>query len=240
MDETATDSGRRTTVTAAVGLGLLVLVLVVGFAAKGSGWSAVDLGLDRAARSVRSPSATPLLLALTAAAAEVVGLASLAVGVVVLVLRRRRVEALRLVAMAGASWILAIVVKDVVDRPRPPASLWLLRPDPTGSFPSGHDTTATVIVVVVMMMLAGTGAVRGWLTAAAIVFALAVGVSRVYLGDHYPTDVLGSYLAVAAASLLVRAAFEVAPVHRWVARVVRQPPLHEAPGRHGVPAVSPD
>lgn len=228
MTVSRADAGNRVKWIAVTGGVLLVLLLVVGFAARGSGWTAADLGIDRAARGFRTGLATSVSLSLTAAASEVLGIAALVVGVVVLVLRRMRVEALRLLVMAGASWVLAIAVKDVVDRPRPPASLWLLKPDPTGSFPSGHDTTASVMVLVVAAILVGTGAVRVCLTAVAVAFALAVGVSRVYLGDHYPTDVLGSYLAVAAAAMLVWAVFELAPVRRSVSRLVRQPAA--APG----------
>lgn len=216
-------AGNRAKRIAVTGGVLLVLLVVLGFAARGSSWTAVDLGIDRAARGLRTGLATSVSLSLTAAASEMLGIAALLVGVVVLVLRRMRVEALRLLVMAGASWVLAIAVKDLVDRPRPPASLWLLKPDPTGSFPSGHDTTASVMVLVVAAILVGTGAVRVCLTAVAVAFALAVGVSRVYLGDHYPTDVLGSYLAVAAAAMLVWAVFELVPVRRLATRLVRGP-----------------
>jgi hypothetical protein len=145
--------------------------------------------------------------------------AALVVGLVVLVVRGRRLAATRLLVTAGAAWSLALVLKSVVDRPRPPASLWVQPPDNTGSFPSGHDTTATLLLVIVVSVLVGTGTLRRWAAAVAVVFALAVGFGRVYLGDHYPTDILGSYLTVAAVVLLVLAFLDLAPVRRRLAAV---------------------
>jgi undecaprenyl-diphosphatase len=151
---------------------------------------------------------------LTDAAAEAAGLALLAAGIIVLLARRRRRDAARLLLAGGTAWTLALVVKHVISRPRPPASLWLVRPDASGSFPSGHDTTATLLIVIAFMTLAGTGRLRVAGTALAAAFALAVGASRIYLGDHYPTDVLGSYLTVAAAVLLVSAFTDLPAVRR--------------------------
>ncbi|MDQ1512629.1 MAG: hypothetical protein QOC59_471, partial [Microbacteriaceae bacterium] len=125
---------------------------------------------------------------------------------------------------AGSSWALALAVKALVHRPRPPASLWVVRPDPTGSFPSGHDTTASIVVLIALVLGARLAPrLRIPLVAAAAAFALAVGASRIYLGDHYPTDVLGSYLVVAAASMLVWAATDLPGVRRSAARLLRSP-----------------
>jgi undecaprenyl-diphosphatase len=212
-----------TRATAIGGLVALVALLVLGGFALTTQLTHDDLAIDQAARGLRSPSATPVFLGLTGAAQEAVGLIALAVGLIILWLRRRRYDAARLLLMAGASWVLAVVVKYGFDRPRPPATLWLLRPDATGSFPSGHDTTATVMIVIVAMVLVGTGAWRVAGTTLAVLFALAVGVSRVYLGDHYPTDVLGSYLTVTAATLLVKTVTDLPRVRHLGARLLRVP-----------------
>ncbi len=221
-----------TRMKAAAGLALLAAVLILGWVALTSQVTHDDLRVDLAVRPLRFHAATTVFTGLTDAAAEAAGLAALAAGIIVLLARRRRWNAARLALTGGAAWTLALAVKHIISRPRPPASLWLVRPDATGSFPSGHDTTATLVIVIAFMALAGTGRLRIAGTALAAVFALAVGASRVYLGDHYPTDVLGSYLTVAAAALLVSAATDLPSVRRLAARLLRSPAIAPAPARH--------
>ncbi|MEU8761384.1 phosphatase PAP2 family protein [Streptomyces sp. NPDC048659] len=88
-------------------------------------------------------------------------------------------------------------LKAAVDRPRP---VW---PDPVdsanySSFPSGHVMTATVTCGLLLWVLAlhWTETRRGWgtLTGAALVSVVGVGWTRVYLGVHWPSDVLGGWL----------------------------------------------
>lgn len=210
-------------VKALLGLIVLLALIALGLLARTAGVTHDDLRLDELARQARFPLATGLFLALTTAASEIVGIAALAAGVVVLLVQRRRWDAFRLVAMAGSAWVLALVVKVLVARPRPPASLWALTPDASGSFPSGHDTTACVVVLVVLMVFTGTTRTRILATAAAVVFAVAVGASRVYLGDHYPTDVLGSWLTATSAAMLVWAVTDLPPIRRVAWSVLRDP-----------------
>jgi membrane-associated phospholipid phosphatase len=206
----------------------LLATLLLGLLARTAPVTRRDLHIDRLAQQIRFPAGTDFFLALTGAASELVGIAVLLAGLIALLIRRRRWDALRLLVAAGTSWTLAIGVKDLVGRPRPPASLWALTPDASGSFPSGHDTTACVVIVVAVMTLRGTGRARIWVTGAAVLFAVAVGASRVYLGDHYPTDVLGSWLVVATASTAVWAASGIPVVRRAAQAVVRDPRLHVA------------
>jgi membrane-associated phospholipid phosphatase len=212
-----------------VAVNLLLAVLLLGLLARTAPVTRRDLHIDRLAQQVRFPVATDVFLALTGAASEVVGIAALLVGVVALLVRRRRWDAARLAAMAGTSWVLAIGVKSLVGRPRPPASLWALTPDSSGSFPSGHDTTACVVIVVALMAFQGARRARAFAVAAAVVFAIAVGVSRVYLGDHYPTDVIGSWLVVAAATTSVWAMCDLPAVRRLARAVLRDPRLELEP-----------
>lgn len=91
------------------------------------------------------------------------------------------------------------VLKSTFDRPRPE----LFRIDtphaqPTSaSFPSGHATAAMALFLIVAYLLSQLGG-RGWFRVVSIGFAaaliLAIGVSRVYLGVHYPSDVIAGFL----------------------------------------------
>ncbi|MEY9874759.1 membrane-associated phospholipid phosphatase [Streptacidiphilus sp. MAP12-33] len=215
----APDGGLRPGPPALAGFTVLGTLLVLAALVHVAGMTRLDLRIDRAVAPWRTAGTTDAFRWLTDASAEVVGVAALVLGIGVLVLRGRRLAATRLLVTAGAAWTLALVLKAVVDRPRPPASLWVQPPDNSGSFPSGHDTTATLLLVIVVSALAGTGRLRRVGAVAGVLFALAVGFGRVYLGDHYPTDILGSYLTVAAVVLLVLAVFALAPVRRWLAAI---------------------
>ena len=215
-----------TRVKALLSLISLLALLILGILAKTRVVTRHDLHLDRTVAGIRFPIATDAALGLTASAGELVGVAVLLVGLAVLVVRRRRWDAARLAAAVGGAWALGIVMKSLIDRGRPPASIWLLAPDSSAGFPSGHDTTACAMILVAFLVLRGTGRIRVAAVLAATVFAIAVGASRIYLGDHYPTDVLGSWLTVTTAALVVWTLADLGVVKRLSAVVLRDPVPH--------------
>jgi undecaprenyl-diphosphatase len=83
---------------------VLLATLLLGLLARTAPVTRRDLRIDRLAQQVRLPAGTDLLLALTDAASEIVGIAVLVTGVIGLLVRRRRWDALRLLAAAGGSW----------------------------------------------------------------------------------------------------------------------------------------
>ena len=88
------------------------------------------------------------------------------------------------------------VLKELVNRPRPDHVL-LMPPPESLAFPSGHSAYAMVLCGLSIYM---TGrfvtpvSLKRFLQAAMIVLILAMGASRVYLGVHWPSDVVGGYL----------------------------------------------
>jgi len=104
---------------------------------------------------------------------------------------------------AGGAWALAHVAKAVADRPRPYEVIAdaVLRQQPAHgtSFPSSHTAVTVAVVIALLPFLPRALAV------VAIAYAVLVGWSRVYLGVHYPLDVLGGAgigMAVGGAVLL--------------------------------------
>ena len=91
---------------------------------------------------------------------------------------------------AGLAWVLAHVAKAVADRPRPYEVITdtVLRQQPAHgtSFPSSHTAVTLAVAIALVPFLARP------LAAAGIGYAVLTGWSRVYLGVHYPLDVLGA------------------------------------------------
>ncbi len=123
-------------------------------------------------------------------------LVPIGVGLVIalLVLHRRRLAAIYGVTLAAASaW--TYLVKITIARERPPGSLVVA---PGFSFPSGHSLNSTVTYGLIALLIWRTR----WPAWLRIALAIAlgaliglIGLSRIALGAHYPSDVLGGWLA---------------------------------------------
>jgi membrane-associated phospholipid phosphatase len=151
----------------------------------------------------RSAGWTAFAKALSIAGQLAILIAACAAAAVWLCVRRRFADIVTLaLAVAGAK-IISDAVKVLVDRPRPPI-VHLVRVT-SASFPSGHATqTAAIVPVLALVLTAGTaGAYRRLALAGAILFVIAVGWSRVYLGVHYASDVVAGWLLGGAWALVV-------------------------------------
>jgi undecaprenyl-diphosphatase len=134
---------------------------------------------------------------------------------------------------AGLAWALAHVAKAIADRPRPYEVLAgaVLRQDPAHgtSFPSSHTAVTVAVVIALVPFLARP------LAAAGIGYAVLVGWSRVYLGVHYPLDVLGGAgIGLAAGGVILLA------LGMLLRRAGRAENLQDAATGRGPPGPAPD
>jgi undecaprenyl-diphosphatase len=111
---------------------------------------------------------------------------------------RRRIEALLLTGAMVGEGFWDDVVKFAVRRPRP--HLFPRAAIHSFSFPSGHAfATLCLLVIVVVLIWRHLPGLLRWLTlTVALLLAFGIGASRVYLGVHYPSDVIGGWFAAGA------------------------------------------
>ena len=117
-----------------------------------------------------------------------------------LILLKRRAYALFLFGVTLSAALVNTGLKEIVDRTRPPAMLAAVSLPHSASFPSGHAviglTLGGALAIIVIMEF---GLARGIGPAALLVaFGALIGVSRVYLGVHWLSDVLGGWLLALA------------------------------------------
>jgi membrane-associated phospholipid phosphatase len=182
-------------------LGLLLVVLPValglGVAAARFDYFSVDLWLTRFIQQINLPGWRALLIAVSWPGYGYYGLA-VTLGAAALLFRRQRIEAICLVASAAGGWIINNALKIVVDRPRPIAELVAIYLEhQTRSFPSGHVLSYVALYGFIFYLVYVRAPRTLWrrvLLALCGVLVGLVGLSRVYLGAHWASDVLGGYL----------------------------------------------
>lgn len=142
--------------------------------------------------SISSPAMDQsMLLVTTLGSPTAVVIAASVVAAAYLRARRWRAFTLILASIVGAG-LLESVLKMVFARQRP--ELWgLLVHEPTYSFPSGHAAMSMALVAA-LVLIAWQTKWRWYVICGGTVFTLLVGFSRMYLGVHYPTDVLAGWV----------------------------------------------
>jgi undecaprenyl-diphosphatase len=127
--------------------------------------------------------------------AAVLGLAVVGVAVFLLLQGAWRIAVFVVVAASGG-WLLNHLLKALFGRARPDI-VPHLREVMTLSFPSGHAMTSAAVYLTLgalLMRIAKRRLTKFYCMGAAMLLTALVGASRVYLGVHYPTDVLAGWL----------------------------------------------
>lgn len=139
------------------------------------------------------------------------------IAVVAIALAMRRWADAAFLAVSTLAPVVNLGLKELVGRPRPDMDLWLVME--TGfSFPSGHSVFAASFLGALIWMIGRPGTLDGRPTtrratqAVLLLLILAVGFSRVYLGVHWPSDVIAGFLFGSLYLLLL------VSVRRWLGR----------------------
>lgn len=130
-------------------------------------------------------------------------LVSLIAVIFALLAKRPRFAALIASCALGTSLLMALL-KGLYNRPRPTVVTQL---DPPGglSFPSGHSMISMALYMTLAVLISHTlreRRLRRYVIGVGLFLALLIGVSRMYLGVHYPTDVLAGWTAGGAWALI--------------------------------------
>lgn len=155
-------------------------------------------------------AATPLAIVFTESGRlpALVGIGVVAL-IVAIVVPRWRARALFAIVMNLVAWRVSDVCKDIFERPRPPQ--WVWHQETSFSFSSGHATDAVVVYGLWALFLWKSEIPQPWRGILATVLALwglGVSWSRLALGVHYASDVIGGWLLGAGLLALAFAVYD--------------------------------
>jgi undecaprenyl-diphosphatase len=209
-------SGRRAS-AAILGVGFVVCGAFAALAgevydavSEADGIAVLDQPALHAALSVRTPGLSRAVTWFTDLGGPIPMTLMVTVVALVFAVLRRSLEPLVLTAVTAAGSVaMTVIAKAAVGRTRPPFVDAVPPFESSFSFPSGHSLNSMALAGV-LAYLAVTQSARWWARVAALTvagaFAVAMGLSRVYLGHHWFTDVLGAWaLALAWLTVVVTA-----------------------------------
>lgn len=183
-------------------LGFPAFILLTWWVHHIDGPAGFDEALLAAAVQLRTAPLTTVATVVTALGSTI-GVIVAAILAALLLLWRTRRLLLPLILTIAVVETAAVVflTKELIARDRPP-TYWLIgAPAGDPAFPSGHTTNGSVVYVLSAIYLATTLThrwSRALLVAAGMLTGIAIGLSRIYLGYHWATDVLGGWLLATA------------------------------------------
>jgi len=190
------------------------------------GTQAFDESILRWMSAHHSKALTSTMLEITTLGTGTVLLMIVCVAALFLTLTKHKYSALLLLVATGGGLLLDMVLKLQFNRPRPHVFIWGTQAFGS-SFPSGHAMGATVTYSTVAYLAARLHrrSWARWLTMLmALVVIFLIGVSRMYLGVHYPSDVLAGAIMGLAWAAFCMATLEA--IQRFAER--RAPELKQA------------
>jgi membrane-associated phospholipid phosphatase len=220
---------RATAAIVSAAAGLTFALLTIRVARQGPAVPRVDEHIHSWVISHRGPGSVTFARTVTWGGVTTVALPALVLAGAVAArggrdIKRRLQSGLLLACVAGAGAYVAARINAFAGRGRPPVADWAGAAGGS-AFPSGHTTTAALFAALGAWAIAArvhAGWPRRALWAGAVVYAAAVGWSRVWLAVHWPTDVIGGWLyglAWFAGSIVVILTLRRRSVDRRAARL---------------------
>jgi undecaprenyl-diphosphatase len=180
---------------------LFTLTLALGYLGKTFGSPGPDLALDQLLIPARNPVLTGLFLAVNGIFSPLGNVIILVLGCLLLMILKKPLTAIAFGSLVLVGWLSSEPGKMAILRLRPPADATqaLIAEAGHDSFPSGHTAFAAALAWGAILVLAHTRHQRRVTAVAGAVLVMVVAYSRLYLGVHYPSDVLGAVLISTAA-----------------------------------------
>lgn len=187
-------------------LGVLAAVILglADGAVEHNGLAAMDPVIWEWAVTHRTPALTTVAIVITELGSTLSMGVIATITVVVLWIRGRRGNAVLVAVVSAGAGLLVMVGKATVGRQRPPEEFRLVV-ETNESFPSGHALASAAIVGVLLVVFVPMIRSTAWRAAAiggGMLFVLAIGWSRIYLGVHWATDVIAGWVTGVAWLLL--------------------------------------
>lgn len=194
-----------------------VAVLAIGVA-YGARFVSLDLAVVRTLHAHAFSNLTAATLDASALGGTTVALPLTAIVATALLVRRHWHASLALILSVVATQAIVDLIKGMVERSRPPANA--AQVEAAGyAFPSAHAATSVALygLLALVAITHLQGAARRWACGALLGVIALIGVTRIYLGAHYPTDVLAGWLVGSVVALAMWRAAEA------LRRVVERP-----------------
>jgi undecaprenyl-diphosphatase len=205
---------------------VVLFMLTVVLISRSVGVAEFDEDVTASMSTLRHPVLTSIAQIITDLGSyRPVAVVSFVLAVVVGYRTRRLLEPVVLLAAVEVGTSLVELLKVATGRARPPTEGVLGAPVFDYSFPSGHTASGTVLYVLAALLLALTetqNSTRRLLIVAGSVVGCLIGWSRVYLGYHWFTDVVGAWLLAAAVTSIAMAFVSANQRPDW------DPPLRDA------------
>ncbi len=187
-----TDVCKKRTLLVSVFVTAVLLFAILAVIVGSGVTNALDSSILLAINSLSSPWLNTFFVAFT----ELGGVIVISVVAIILTLlfltKRNYIRALLIALGIGGVAAMNLLLKSIFERARPDLWDWIVTETHT-SFPSGHATASMALALCIVYLLWNTKWRKATIIAASV-YLLLIGFSRLYLGVHFPTDILGGWL----------------------------------------------